>query len=116
MEVSLHSDQPGNSEQRLLERISALTPEKIRELAREARKRKAVAGKPTQTAIHQSVLVPVRAAGAKPPLFLLHPVGGGVQPYFQLAEYLHPEQPVYAIQNHEFGSHEAHSYAPIDEM
>ena len=39
-----------------------------------------------------------------------------MQPYYLLAEYLSPDQPVYAIQNHEFGSHEEHAYAPIEEL
>ena len=36
---------------------------------------------------------------ARAPLFLIHPVGGSVIAYYQLANYLHPDQPVYAVEN-----------------
>lgn len=36
---------------------------------------------------------------ARAPLFLIHPVGGSVIAYYQLANYMHPEQPIYAIEN-----------------
>jgi amino acid adenylation domain-containing protein len=45
-----------------------------------------------------SPLVPLRATGARPPLFLVHPVGGGALAYRELAELLGPEQPVYGLQ------------------
>jgi non-ribosomal peptide synthetase component F/thioesterase domain-containing protein/acyl carrier protein len=44
-------------------------------------------------------LVPIREAGSKPPLFLIHGAEGNVLIYRQLAEHLGPEQPVYGIQS-----------------
>ncbi|MDF4005205.1 amino acid adenylation domain-containing protein [Luteibacter sp. PPL552] len=42
-------------------------------------------------------LVPIRPKGRLAPLFLIHPIGGGVQYAFDLAPYLDPEQPVYGL-------------------
>jgi len=98
----------------LTERILALPVDKFKTLVRQVRKNKAAAGGALEK--KSSPLVAIRSLGMKLPLFLLHPVGGGVQPYFQLAEYLDNEQPVYALQNHEFGSHHEHPYTPIEKM
>ncbi|MFJ7244209.1 amino acid adenylation domain-containing protein [Kitasatospora sp. NPDC098652] len=46
----------------------------------------------------RAALVPVRAAGSRPPLFLIHPVGGDVLCYAGLAALLDTEQPVHALQ------------------
>jgi len=43
-------------------------------------------------------LVPVRAGGSRPPLFLMHSHGGNVLEYFPLASHLDERQPVYALQ------------------
>ncbi len=45
-----------------------------------------------------SSLVPLRAGGSKPPLFLMHSHGGNVIEYYPLANQLDPDQPVYALQ------------------
>ena len=45
-----------------------------------------------------SALVPIQPAGAKRPLFLVHPAGGLVFPYVQLAKCLGPDQPCYGLQ------------------
>jgi thioesterase domain-containing protein len=45
-----------------------------------------------------SSLVPIRAGGSKPPLFLMHSHGGNVLEYYPLAESLEADQPVYALQ------------------
>ena len=45
-----------------------------------------------------SSLIPVRPAGSKPPLFLIHSHGGNVMEYYPLANELDPDQPVYALQ------------------
>ncbi len=45
-----------------------------------------------------SSLVPIRAGGSKPPLFLMHSHGGNVLEYYPLAKYLDADQPVYALQ------------------
>ncbi|MFI7549301.1 amino acid adenylation domain-containing protein [Micromonospora sediminimaris] len=43
-------------------------------------------------------LVPIRAAGERTPLFLVHPIGGNVLCYLPLARHLPREQPVHALQ------------------
>jgi len=45
-----------------------------------------------------SSLVPIQTAGSKPPLFLVHALGGNVLFYRELVQYLEPNQPVYGIQ------------------
>ena len=45
-----------------------------------------------------SSLVPLRASGSKPPLFLMHAHGGNVLEYHGLADLLEPDRPVYALQ------------------
>ena len=45
-------------------------------------------------------MVPMRGGeGALPPLFLIHPAGGIVWKYADLARHLEPDRPVYAIQS-----------------
>ncbi|MCC3766310.1 non-ribosomal peptide synthetase [Streptomyces sp. UNOC14_S4] len=43
-------------------------------------------------------VVPIRTEGDKPPLFLVHPLGGHVLCYVRLARHLPQDQPVYALQ------------------
>ncbi|KOU34160.1 peptide synthetase [Streptomyces sp. WM6378] len=43
-------------------------------------------------------VVPIRTVGDKPPLFLVHPLGGHVLCYVRLARHLPQDQPVYALQ------------------
>ncbi|MFY1634920.1 amino acid adenylation domain-containing protein [Solwaraspora sp. WMMB335] len=43
-------------------------------------------------------LVPIRTGAERPPLFLVHPIGGNVLCYLTLARHLPREQPVYALQ------------------
>ncbi len=43
-------------------------------------------------------LVPIRAGGSKPPLFLIHAAGGNVLIYNDLARHLSDQQPVYGVQ------------------
>lgn len=59
-----------------------------------------------QAAVRQSTLsldshrvVPLRREGARPPLFCLYSVSGGVNVYEQLAEAFGPDQPVYGIRS-----------------
>jgi amino acid adenylation domain-containing protein len=44
-------------------------------------------------------LVPLRATGTLPPFFLVHPVGGAVTPYLELADLLGDDRPVHAIED-----------------
>jgi aspartate racemase len=43
-------------------------------------------------------LVAIQPGGSKPPLFCIHPIGGNVLCYRDLAHYLGQEQPVYGLQ------------------
>ncbi|MFI9009058.1 amino acid adenylation domain-containing protein [Actinosynnema sp. NPDC053489] len=43
-------------------------------------------------------LVPIRRDGDRPPLFLVHPLGGHVLCYLPISRHLPPDQPVYALQ------------------
>ncbi len=45
-----------------------------------------------------SPLVAIQAKGEKPPLFCIHPAGGNVLCYFELAQQLGVEQPFYGLQ------------------
>jgi thioesterase domain-containing protein len=48
----------------------------------------------------RSVLVPIRADGSRPPLFLVHGAGGDVLwGYANLAKHMHPEQRIYGIKS-----------------
>jgi len=46
-----------------------------------------------------SPLVPLKPRGELPPLFCLHPVGGDVMCYFDLARNMQEERPVYALRS-----------------
>ncbi|WP_018693859.1 non-ribosomal peptide synthetase [Algicola sagamiensis] len=46
-----------------------------------------------------AMLLPLREAGERPPLFCIHPGGGIAWPYAGLLPYLPEDQPVYAIQS-----------------
>lgn len=81
-------------------RLAGLSPEKLKLLSRELKKRKAGIATPAETSsVASSTLVPIRSSGSLLPLFLVHPAGGGVAAYHDLAKYLSPEQPVFALQN-----------------
>ncbi|QKV94598.1 amino acid adenylation domain-containing protein [Streptomyces sp. NA02950] len=43
-------------------------------------------------------MVPIRATGSRPPLFFVHPIGGNVLCYVQLAKHLPRDRPFYALQ------------------
>jgi amino acid adenylation domain-containing protein len=45
-----------------------------------------------------SILVPIRPHGSKPPLFLMHVLGGNLLVYGALARYMDPGQPLYGLQ------------------
>lgn len=45
-----------------------------------------------------SVLVSIREGGNRPPLFMVHAVGGNVLGFAEFANHLHPEQPLIGVQ------------------
>ena len=45
-----------------------------------------------------AALVPIQTQGKQPPLFLIHPVGGNVLGYHDLASYLDKEMPIFGLQ------------------
>lgn len=49
--------------------------------------------------ITYSPLAPLKTTGVNPPLFAVHPGGGGVECYARLCQYIDPEQPLYGIQS-----------------
>jgi amino acid adenylation domain-containing protein len=49
--------------------------------------------------VEDAALVPLQTGGSRPPLFLVHPVGGQVFGYVELARRLGPDQPVYGLQD-----------------
>lgn len=54
----------------------------------------------SQSGSARSILVPVQANGARPPLYLVHGAGGDVLwGYANLVKHMHPEQPVYGIKS-----------------
>lgn len=55
-------------------------------------------GSPGMLQLKES-LVPIQPEGSRPPLFCCWPAGGAVFMYYPLAEYLGPEQPLYALQD-----------------
>ncbi|HEX8094661.1 alpha/beta fold hydrolase, partial [Jatrophihabitans sp.] len=46
----------------------------------------------------QTALLPLRTGGSRPPVFLVHAIGGSAVPYLPLVELLDPAQPVYAFE------------------
>jgi acyl transferase domain-containing protein/NADPH:quinone reductase-like Zn-dependent oxidoreductase/thioesterase domain-containing protein/acyl carrier protein len=63
----------------------------------------------------QDHVVLIRAAGNQPPLFVFHPVGGGVGIYAGLAPYLPEDVPLYGIESRLMRGAET-EYADLDEM
>jgi len=49
--------------------------------------------------MNNSPLVSIRSEGAKRPLFGVHPIGGNVLCYVELARHLDPDQPLYGLQS-----------------
>jgi thioesterase domain-containing protein len=61
-----------------------------------------------------SILVRLRSAGSKPPLFFVHPMGGGIDFLFSLVRRLEPDRPIYGIRS---GGLNGEAYHPeFDEL
>ncbi|HDQ72721.1 MAG TPA: MFS transporter, partial [Chloroflexi bacterium] len=67
------------------------------------------------SAAKRSPLVALRHQGARPPFFLVHPLGGQVFQYRDLVHHLDPEQPFYAIYDPMYDE-EGDPYLSIEEM
>ncbi|MEV0453123.1 amino acid adenylation domain-containing protein [Streptomyces sp. NPDC050600] len=52
-----------------------------------------------RTRTQPSPLVPIKPTGGRPPLFLVHAVGGSVVPYLPLARLIDPDQPLYGLED-----------------
>ncbi|MFA6239911.1 MAG: SDR family NAD(P)-dependent oxidoreductase [Candidatus Hydrogenedentales bacterium] len=55
--------------------------------------------KPKSQQSPSATLVPIKPLGSKPPLFMIHPAGGLVFPYYALIPYFDSDQPCYGIQD-----------------
>ncbi|HEY6348107.1 MAG TPA: alpha/beta fold hydrolase [Candidatus Angelobacter sp.] len=60
--------------------------------------------------------MPIRSSGTATPLFLVHPVGGGIIAFHDLAKYLRAEHPVYALQNLDSGNDVEQEPLSIEKM
>ncbi|MEG4499157.1 beta-ketoacyl synthase N-terminal-like domain-containing protein [Microcoleus sp. F10-C6] len=63
----------------------------------------------------ESLLVEIQRGSFKQPLFLVHPVGGHVYIYRDLARYLGSDQPIFGIQAH-VSDGESESFTKVEEM
>ena len=52
-----------------------------------------------ESSVGSSCLVPIKPNGSKPPLFCIHPIGGNILSYQDLARHLDPDRPVYGLQS-----------------
>jgi thioesterase domain-containing protein len=97
-------------------KVSQFSPERLRFLARALKEKASGSPSSFDGGMRPLPLVPISTAGANPPLFMVHPVGGGVLAYNDLARHLSREQPVYALQNHEVGGDQAQRDSSIEQM
>ncbi len=63
-----------------------------------------------------STLVTLRSSGSRPPMFLVHPLGGSVFCYAELVSALHPEQPLYAFQAPEYAGPDTPRPETVEEI
>jgi amino acid adenylation domain-containing protein len=62
-----------------------------------------------------SPIVPIQPNGSKPPFFCVHPLGGHVLRFYELARRLGPEQPFYGIQGRDIAD-VGDDYESIEQM
>jgi amino acid adenylation domain-containing protein len=62
-----------------------------------------------------SPIVPIQPKGSKPPMFCVHPLGGHVLRFYELARKLGPDQPFYGIQGRDMADI-GEDYESIEEM
>src|ERR1700704_5136865 len=120
LESSKGPDQARFANSPIAARVAGLSVERLKLLGREIKNKNKTTGISIQaesTAKQATPLVPIRIAESRvPPLFLIHPVGGGVVAYHTLAKYLQADQPVYALQNLDCGGNESRDFASIEDM
>lgn len=63
----------------------------------------------------QHIIVPLKTSGEKPPLFLVHPLGGSVFWYKLLGRYIDKDRPLYGIQDPGLDKNEL-LFANLEEM
>jgi thioesterase domain-containing protein len=63
----------------------------------------------------ESPIVPIQPRGSKPPIFCVHPLGGHVLRFYELARKLGPDQPFYGIQGRDVAD-VGDDYESIEEM
>ena len=59
----------------------------------------ATGGESNVTAANHPLLAPLKKSGDRPPIFMIHPPGGIVVCYRELADQLHEQQPLFAIRS-----------------
>jgi len=64
----------------------------------------------------ETPLVAIQPGGTRPPLFLVHPIGGDVLCYAVLARYLGADQPVYGLRMPEYEAEEPHEASSLEEV
>ncbi len=65
--------------------------------------------------VGQSPLIGLKPTGARAPFFCIHPVGGSVMCYTELARHMAPDQPFYAIQAPALDGRQA-AYKRVEDM
>lgn len=63
----------------------------------------------------KSPIVPIQPKGSKPPIFCVHPLGGHVLRFYELARKLGPDQPFYGIQGRDVAD-VGNDYQSIEDM
>ena len=65
--------------------------------------------------VQRSTIVPIQPKGSKLPIFCVHPLGGHVMRYYQLAQLLGTDQPFYGIQGRDV-TDVGEDYQSLEEM
>lgn len=94
-----------------------LSPEQLRQIAQSIRKQGGqLSLESALVGVRSLPMVAIRRRGTKQPLFLADPVGGSVRGYYDLANWLDAEQPVYGFQRYRLGDTEVYSYSSVEHL
>lgn len=111
-DLPLHKEKPD-----LLKQLKDLSPEELKLIAqRKRREQKPLSLHDGAGTSQWSPIVAIRRKGSKKALFLADPAGGSAKGYYELAEWLHPEQPLYGFQRYRLGNTETCFYSSIEEL